>query len=189
MITKRTLILFATMLPLWLRAADTTNRLRFPEAGFSITPLEARPGPMSVMPLTMSLPATGNFSANVNVLIQPYEESIEDYTALSLKQFKDNGLKVIEQKKLGKSAVVFQCSGELQGRDLHWYARAEKLGAHVYLVTATATEKQWADQGSQLKGCVDSFQLEKSDPDGAANARQPIRSETNSTSSAGGARP
>ena len=188
MITKRTFVLFAAMLPLWLSAADSTNQLRFPAAGFSIAALEARPGPTPVMPLAMAVPAADNFAANVNVQIQPYEGSIEEYAALTLKQFKDLGIKVIEQKKLGKSGTAFEYSGELQGRDLHWYARAEKLGGQVYLVTATAAEGHWANQALQLKACVDSFRLEKGEQDEAANGSQPIRSETNSTSSAAGPR-
>lgn len=163
------------MLPLWLPAADSTNRLRFPVAGFSIAALEAPPGPTPHMPLTMSLPAIEEFSANVNVQIHPYEGSIEEYTALTLKQFKDFGLKVIEQKKVGKSGVVFQYSGELKGGLRHWYARSEKVGEQVYLVTATAAEKQWADQASQLKACVDSFRLEKGEQVAPPNAAPPHR--------------
>jgi len=38
--------------------------------------------------LMMFLPVTDGFAANVNVQIQPYAGTIEDYTALSLQQFK-----------------------------------------------------------------------------------------------------
>jgi hypothetical protein len=161
MTTKQTLVLFTAMLPLCLSAAESTNRLRFPVGGFSIAALEASPGSTAHMPLAMSLPSSGNFSANANVQIQPYEGTIEEYAALTLKQFKDHDLKVMEQKKVGKFGIIFQYSGELQGRPLRWYARAEKSGNHVYLVTATAAEEQWAEQASQLKACVDSFQAEK----------------------------
>ena len=111
---KQTVILFLATLALSLSAADSTNRLSFPVAGFSITPLEVPPGKTICQPLIMSLPATGNFAGNVNVQIQPYSGTIAEYTTLTLKQFKDAGVKVIEQKKAGTAGVVFEYSGELQ---------------------------------------------------------------------------
>jgi len=175
MTTKQTIVLFVAMLPLYLPAADSTNRLRFPLARFSIATLESPAGPTPHMPLTMSLPAVDKFAANVNVQIQPYEGTIEEYEALTLKQFKDFGLKVIERKKVGKLVIVFHYSGELQGRLLHWYARAEKSGDHVYLVTATTGEGQWAEQAAKLKACVDSFQCEKGEQGAPSNAASPHR--------------
>jgi hypothetical protein len=158
--TKQTLILFLATLTLSVAAADSANRLRFPVTGFSIAPLETSPGDSTCQALMMFLPATGSFAANVNVQIQPFSGTIEEYTKLTLKQFEDLGIKVIEQKKAGKSAVIFEYSGKLQGRSLHLYARAEKAGGHFYLTTATATEEEWPKQGVQLKACVDSFRCE-----------------------------
>jgi hypothetical protein len=175
MTTKQTIVLFLAMLPIYLPAADSTNRLRFPLAGFSIAALESPPGPTPHMPLTMSLPADDKFAANVNIQIQPYEGTIEEYEALTLRQFKDFGLKVIERKKVGKLVIVFQYSGEVQGRLLHLYARAEKSGDHVYLVTATAVERQWVEQAPKLKACVDSFQCEKGEQVALPNAAAPHR--------------
>ena len=71
-------------------------------------------------------------SADRSPLLEtPYanKTSIEEYAALTLKQFKDNKAKLIEQKKVGDSVFVFEYAGELQGQSLHWYARAEKSGA------------------------------------------------------------
>src|SRR6476469_6665409 len=130
---KRIVILLLATLALSLSAADSTNRLAFAVAGFSITPLTVPPGKTICQPLIMALPASGNFAGNVNVQIQPYSGTIGEYTALTLKQFKDAEIKVIEQKKAGTTAVVFEYNGEMQGRSLHWYARAEKAGGHVYL--------------------------------------------------------
>jgi len=172
---KQTVILFLATLALSLSAADSTNRLSFPVAGFSITPLEVPPGKSICQPLIMSLPATGNFAGNVNVQIQPYSGTIAEYTTLTLKQFKDAGVKVIEQKKAGTSGVVFEYSGELQGRSLHWYARAEKAAGHVYLATATTTEQEWPRQSAQLKACVDSLRSESGEPGAAPNAAPPHR--------------
>jgi hypothetical protein len=169
---KQPIILLLVTLALSLPAADLTNRLYFAASGFSIAPLEVSPGEKTGQALMMFLPANNNFAGNVNVQIQPYSGTIEEYTALTLKQFKDAGVKVISQKKAGTSGVVVEYSGELQGRTLHWYARAEKAVGHVYLATATAAEQEWPKQGSQLKACVDSLRWE---PGSAANAAPPHR--------------
>jgi len=152
MLTKPPLIL-SFMLALSLGAAESTNRLHFPVSGFSITPLEAPPGERIHQVVMMWLPPT---PANVNVQIQPYNGTIEEYAALTLKQFKDNKAKLIEQKKVGDSVFVFEYAGELQGQSLHWYARAEKSGGRVYLTTGTTMEQQWSKQATQIKACVES---------------------------------
>jgi len=170
--TRQTIILLLVTLAFSLPAADSTNRLYFPVSGFSIAPLEASPGEKTSQALMMFLPASGDFAGNVNVQIQPYSGTIEEYTTLTLKQFKDAGMKLIAQKKAGTSGVLFEYSGELQGRALHWYSRAEKRAGHVYLATATAAEEDWPRQGTQLKTCVDSLRCE---PGGAANAGSPHR--------------
>jgi hypothetical protein len=170
--TKPALILFLTTLALSLSAADSTNRLRFPIAGFSIVPLETPPGNTGCQAIMMFLPATASFAPNVNVQIQPYLGTIEEYTKLTLKQFEDAGIKLIEQRKEGKSVVFFEYSGKLQGRSLHWYARAEKVADHVYLATATATQEDWPKESAALRTCVDSLRCESG---GAAAEPTPSR--------------
>jgi hypothetical protein len=162
MIKKLTAFLAAALVAFSLAAADSANRIAFPLAGFSIAPLETIPGKAANQTaLMMFMPASGGFAANVNVMIQSYPGTIEDYTATTVKQFKDNDMKVVSQKNVGKSAVVFEYTGELRGNPLHWYARAEKSGDHVYLTTGTSSEEQWPKLGTQLKACVDSFRSEK----------------------------
>jgi hypothetical protein len=158
-----------------LGAAESTNRLRFPVAGFSIAPLEAPPGHVTQQALMMWLPLNEVFTANVNVQIQPYSGTIEEYTALTLKQFKEHSAKLIEQRGVGTSAVVLEYSGELQGQSLHWYARAEKSGGHVYLATATTTEQQWPKQATQLKACVESLRCQNGEAPAGPNAAPPQR--------------
>jgi hypothetical protein len=136
---------------------DSTNRLHFPVSGFSVAPLEVPAGESTQQSLMMFLPATDGFAPNVNVQIQPYPGTIDDYVALTLKQLKSMEIKVLEQKKPTKSVAIFEYQGELQGRSLHWYARAEKSADHVYLITATATPSQWKQVADRLKPCVDSF--------------------------------
>jgi len=161
--TKQAVILFLTMLALPLAAAQSTNLLRFPVSGFSIAPLEVLPGDITRQALIMFLPPNGNFSGNVNVQVQPYSGTIQEYMTLTLSQFKDVGARIIEQKQVGQSAIVFEYAGELQGQPLHWYARAEKSAGHVYLATATATQQQWENQSPQLKACVDSLRCESNE--------------------------
>ncbi len=144
--------------------AESTNRLLFPAAGFTIAPLDAPPGESIQQPLMMFLPASDGFAANVNVQIQPYTGSIEEYVALTLGQFKSAGVKLLQQKTPAKSVVVFEYSGDMQGRALHWYARAEKSGGSVYLVTATTTGAQWGKEAARLKSFVDSFRCESGLP-------------------------
>jgi hypothetical protein len=139
---------------------QTTNKLHFPAAGFSIAPLEESPGEATQQVLLMFLPATNGFSANVNVQIQLYTGTIDGYRALSLQQFNTAGFKVLEQKMLGKSEVKFEYAGVSQGFKLHWYARAKKSGNKVYLVTATASDEQWSAVAARLKTCVDSFRCD-----------------------------
>lgn len=152
-----------------------TNRLHFPTTAFSIAPLEAPLGESAQQVLMMFLPVTDGFSANVNVQIQPYDGTIDEYLALSLSQFKTAGLKLLQQKTPGKSVVVFEYTGEMQGRLLHWYARAEKTAGKVYLVTATAADEQWSKVAARLKVCVDSFRCDGGEQGAAPNAAPPRR--------------
>lgn len=139
--------------------ADITNRVQFPMAGYSIAPLDASPGSVPSQSLMMFLPASGAFAPNVNVQVQPYSGSITNYAELTFQQLKDHDGKLLE-KKFSSQAVVFEYTGDLGGHILHWYARAEKSGDHIYLATATATEEQWPGVAKQLKACVDSLRSE-----------------------------
>jgi hypothetical protein len=139
---------------------QATNRLHFPMSGFSIAALEA---PLSLTPqqaVVMFLSATNGFAANVNVQIQPYGETLDDYLTLSVQQCKNAGFKLLQQNATEKTAVVFEYAGEMDGRRLHWYARAQKSAGRVYLVTATALDDQWDRLAPQLKACVDSLRCD-----------------------------
>jgi len=156
-------------------AGESTNRICFPLAGFTIAPLDTPPGESTQQSLIMFLPVTDGFAANVNVQIQAYTGTIEDYVALTVKQFKSTGMKLLQQKGPAKSVVMFEFTGEVQGRPLHWYARAEKSGSSVYLVTATAAPSQWNREAARLKSCVDSFRCEGGEQGAPPNAAPPPR--------------
>jgi hypothetical protein len=156
---KKTLFFFSSFALLLALpcAGESTNRLHFPAAGFTIAPLDAPPGESPQQALAMFLPASDGFAANVNVQIQPYTGTIEGYITLTSQQFKSAGIKVLQEKTLTKSVALFEYTGKAQGQPLHWYARAEKSGDAVFLVTATATPQQWSKESARLKACVDSF--------------------------------
>ncbi|MFB3880823.1 MAG: hypothetical protein ACE149_06140 [Armatimonadota bacterium] len=109
--------------------------------------------------LGMALAMTDAFAPNVSVQTQPYPGTIEDYIALSKEQFSQVGIKLIREAKRGKSGWIVEYRGAMEGRSLHWYARAELRGKKVYLATATALETQWSSASRKLKPCVDSLQV------------------------------
>ena len=137
--------------------AETTNRLHFASSGFSIAPLEAPRGQVAQQVIMMFLPTVGEFTPNVNVQIQPYDGSLDDYIKLSLKQFESANLTMVQQGRTKDSGAVFEYRGEIQNRRLHWYAKAQKSQGRIYLVTATALEEHWNEVAPSLKNCVDSF--------------------------------
>ena len=176
MTTKQLFLSLPIFLSAFVSPGQSTNRLNFPAAGFSIAPLEVAPGQSPQQALIMFLPVTEGFAANVNVQIQPYTGTMEEYVALTFKQFKTVHVKVLEQKTT-KSVARFEYAGEMQqgGRSLHWYARAEKSGDSVFLVTATAAPSQWNKESARLKSCVDSFRCDGGSVSGGPNAAPPQR--------------
>jgi len=154
---------------------EGSERLRFKINRFSIKPLEGQSDSTVHQPLVMMLPPSQGFAPNVNVQIQPYRGSLDDYTALSKSQFKAAKWTLIKEQKLGEDTVVFELSGAMQGRRLHWFIRAQKRGAKVYLVTATATRGQWPKLSRKLIACVSSFKLEAGQPGAAGDADKPRR--------------
>jgi hypothetical protein len=136
--------------------------LHFGEHGFSIKPLKGKVTDVPTQVLFMAMSPQAGFAPNVNVQLQPYEGSIDQYFALSKSQFGPMGIKVLWDKKTGPDSISFEYAGAMQGHELHWYARAvrPKNRAVVYLITATASAEQWASVATALKDNVDSFKLE-----------------------------
>jgi len=131
----------------------TSDRLTFRAGRFSIEPLEG------FQVLAMTLPVSDAFAANVNVQIQPYPGTLDDYVALSKQQFTQAGLELIREARRGQSGWVVEYRGTMVDRDLHWYAKAELRQEKTYLATATALESQWPAVSRKLKACVDSLQV------------------------------
>jgi hypothetical protein len=140
-------------------AEPAGDPLTFRESGFTIAALDVVPGNAAYTPLLMSLPASDGFAPNVNVQVEPYPGKVNQYIALSRKQFAAAGLNVIRETRSRRGGWVVEYRGSMQGRALHWYARAESRDKRVYLITATATEGQWSSVSKRLKASVDSFSL------------------------------
>ena len=116
------------------------------------------------------LPPTQGFAPNVNVLIQDVPNPIQEYADLSKQQFKSANLTVLNDHLVGDGEWACEYSGNMQGKDLHFYARALKKGDKVYLVTATAALDQWDSVFPKLKSCVDSFAFTQ--PDSTGNPKE-----------------
>lgn len=168
------LFLLVLFTPPGLAADKSDTRLHFKKNGFSIAPLEGKSDSAPYVVIMMFLPGSEAFSPNVNVSIQPYSGSIKEYADLSKKQFKAGKFTVVSEK-LSSTSVVWEYTGMAQGRQLHWYAKAERKDGKVYLVTATSTESQWKTLSAKLKVCVDSFKLEKGEQDKSSVRRKPRR--------------
>ena len=155
---RMTLTLAATI---WMHIASFTalaGSIQFEQAGFSIDALDMKTKSPFAQPITMALPAKGGFAANVNVQIQEYPGSLQEYYELSSGQLEQLGLRVIEEA-ITPSYLVMEYEGVMQGRLLHFYAKAIKRGKSVYLATATDSADNWPNTGSELKSVVDSLEL------------------------------
>ena len=143
-------------------AGSSARALDFPSMGFQIDPLETSPSSPPTQALMLFLPAESGFAPNVNVVIQPYGGTREDYIKLSKGQFDQMELKIISEKTPSDNEWICEYSGDLQGSLLHWYARAILASGKVYLVTATSRDANWAAVSDPLKKCVDSFKIDSS---------------------------
>ena len=125
---------------------------------FSINTLINENNISNTQPLIMMLQPSEGFAPNINIQIQKYTNSLDDYAKLSTNQFKQFKFKIIQNKK-SNEALIFEYSGSMQGRQLHWFAMAYKKGSNVFLITATSTENQWKKLSKKLIDCVKSFKL------------------------------
>ncbi len=106
------------------------------------------------------LPATGDFSANVNVMKQAFDQPMEAYDKISMQQFEQMKATML-QHKLQENEILYEAQAESNGTAMHFYSRAVKQGNFVYLVTATGLENHWETQKAELMKSVNSFKLTK----------------------------
>ena len=160
MFPRRALLLIPLAFLLGLDSPRSPDLFHFKQTGFSIAPLQGKPGADNYPALTMLLPVTDSYSANVNVNIQPYTGSLDDYIALSAKGFAEEHFNLISQTRTAPDTVYFEYFGLIQGNQMHWYAKAVARPGHIYLATATALSEQWNADSNSLKACVTSFQAD-----------------------------
>jgi len=158
---RNLLIILAAVLCAACLNRAPAERLHFKQNGFSIAPLEEAAKSGTYQALMMYLSFSDGFAPNVNVQSKPFTGTIDELATQSKQQLEQSGLKLISEKKLGPDTYVFECTGSYQSLALHLYVRSVLKAGRVYLVTATAVEKQWASTSAQLKACVDSFELDK----------------------------
>jgi hypothetical protein len=138
-------------------ALEDPARLEFKTHGFSIEALEET-SEVTVQALVMTLPPTDGFAANINVQVQPYTGTLEEYMALSTTQLKQVNFKELKTETKGGRCMM-EYTGTTQGRALHFYSVAKKRGNKIVLVTATATQAQWPKVSQKLLRCADSLKI------------------------------
>lgn len=139
-----------------LLAHADTSPAKFNQAGFSINVLDSETSNAGSQPLMMMMPALNGFSANVNVQIQPYPGSVKDYKKLSEAQFVQMGLKTISSSENGNE-IHWEYSGNINGKKMHFYSKAIKVGNLFYLATGTDLEVNWAQTSKKIKSVINSF--------------------------------
>jgi hypothetical protein len=132
--------------------------LNFAEHGFSLEPPVGHDYAQLQQVVSLGLPPSDGFSPNVNVQVQPFKGTIEEYVKISNGEFKANSIKLVSEKH-DAHMVQMEYTGQLLGRPLHWYSRAFVGKNGMILVTATATESQWPVVGAALRQSVDSLRL------------------------------
>lgn len=104
------------------------------------------------------LPAAEGFAANVNMQIQPFEGSLQEYAEISQAQFEQLGFEVLDFNQ-GENEILYQYRGEMQGTLYRWYSRVIRDGNYYYVVTATSLDERWETEQEQLVESVHSFTL------------------------------
>lgn len=102
-------------------------------------------------------------ASNVNVQVHKFEDKIDDYDAISTRQFEAREWEVIS-RKITENDVTYEYKGKFNDREMHWYARAIKRGNRIYAVTATTMAGKWEAHKKKLIQSVDSFKLNEQKP-------------------------
>jgi hypothetical protein len=149
--------ILAVVLASGAHAAEQRNAFVSNDLGISIeAPIAGDVNVPNYQIAMFFLPASDNFSANVNIQKQQFAESLEAYDKLTTSQFSQFNIAILKRALKGND-LRYEYKGDMQGRTLHWYQRAMKSGHHIYLVTATCLDSQWDRQKASLIKSVDSF--------------------------------
>jgi len=137
----------------------TASRINLPLYGFSIDALDDSVDRFPTQALMMFLAPFNGFASSVNVMIQPYQGTMDEYIAQSKQQFEEMKWEVVSQSVKGQTEWRVEYQGELQGQSLRWYARAILKDGKVYLATATAAQSEWEEVSEVLLANVESFKV------------------------------
>jgi hypothetical protein len=134
--------------------------IELPLYGFQMDALDAAPDASSPTTVIQTfLPATDGFAPNINVQIQPYTGTMQDYATTTKNQFEQMKWKVVSDQQPNDHEWDVEYTGSFRGSDLHFYERAVSANGKVYLMTATAKESQWPTMGDTLLKHIQSFKV------------------------------
>jgi len=155
----KTLLSLVGVTMLGFLSVSNAATIDLPVYGFEIDALEAPVGQAPVSALMTFLPVSDSFGPNINVQIQPYAGTMAEYATVSKGQFDQMKWTVVSENMVGDTGWVVEYKGSMQGRDLHFYARAYAKDGKVYLATGVTTETQWPTLGATIRKHVDTFKL------------------------------
>lgn len=133
-----------------------------PTYGFSLVPPKfpvGGAGTSTTAFLAMG-PASDDFAPNINVQVQDASMDLGEFITLSIDQFEEAGLAIRENKSMefgSQQGVFWRYSGRIQGRLLEFVAIAVPFQGRFFVVTGTATPRQFEDLGAELQRAVVSF--------------------------------
>ncbi len=113
--------------------------------------------------LTVAGPPVNGFSPNCNVQVQSMSGSLEEYEALTLKQFDSLGFTLIESTRVAAGArpsIRWHYSGTLRGVEFEWLAVAIERSDQFLLLTCTALKDAYDEVAETFERTVASFRVE-----------------------------
>lgn len=138
--------------------AFAADKIDYKAYGFSIDQLPSNTD-FSGQALMMFSTAADGFAPNVNVMVQKYPGTIQDYIKLSKTQMTDAKMKMVSEPTIDKSAATLEYEGVMQGKSLHFFAKAISKNGKIYLATATLPSDQWAKNSKSFKDNVNSLEV------------------------------
>jgi len=147
-------------------AAEGFSSIQLPNTTLQFTaPIHLssyNPAPETLTYIFLRTDSKTGFQTNVNVQYQPFKGSLDDYSALSLSQFKSMGLTTMPPTHGSSgsfSYIQYDYTGEMAGRSMHWLARAFKVSDSIVLVTCTAQASTWEVDEALCTSAIQSIAL------------------------------
>lgn len=127
-----------------LASFSQDGNVRFQNLGFSIQSLEPKLKDMneSQLALQMFLPTSEEFAPNINVIVQKYQGSIQEYKKLSDDQFSELKVNMIKSEIINEIIYFEYTTDKFGTKEVHVYSKAYIIDDSVYLATGTTTINQ-----------------------------------------------